>query len=295
MLVDDIEITPSREATVGPLTVRRALPTRGRRTVGAWCFADHMGPLSLTPDRSIDVAPHPHIGLQTVTWLFSGEFLHRDSLGSEQLIRAGQLNLMSSGHGIAHSEENPGRTSGEVHGIQLWAAQPSNTRDAPAEFVHLAEPPRMTLENGTATVLVGEFADTQSTARRDTDLVGVELDLHGGDTTIGLDPTFEYALIVANGEVNVGATPVRPGQLAYLGIGADECRFNSSPSSRAMLIGGVPFDERLFMWWNFVARTQDEVSDAWRAWATGDERFGKVASPFDRIEVNAPLWMLPTR
>jgi redox-sensitive bicupin YhaK (pirin superfamily) len=254
-----------------------------------------MGPLSLTPDRSIDVAPHPHIGLQTVTWLFSGEFLHRDSLGSEQLIRAGQLNLMTSGHGIAHSEENPGRTSGELHGLQLWVAQPLNTRDGSAEFVHLAEPPRMTLENGIATVLVGEFADAQSTARRDTDLVGVELDLHGGDTAFGLDPTFEYALIVANGEVNVGTTPVRPGQLAYLGKGADECRLNSSHSSRAMLIGGVPFDERLFMWWNFVARTQDEISDAWRAWAARDERFGSVASPFDRIEVSAPPWMLQTR
>jgi len=294
-LVDDVEITPSRAAEVGPLTVRRALPTRGRRTVGAWCFADHMGPLSLTPERSVDVAPHPHIGLQTVTWLFSGEFLHRDSLGSEQLIRAGQLNLMSSGHGIAHSEENPGRTSGELHGMQLWVAQPSNTRDAPSEFVHVAEPPRLALENATATVLVGEFADARSTARHDTALVGVELDLHGGDTTIGLDPTFEYALIVANGEVNVATETVRPGQLAYLGRGADECRLRSSRSSRAMLIGGVPFDERLFMWWNFVARTQDEISDAWHAWATGEERFGKVASPFDRIDVNPPPWTLPPR
>jgi quercetin 2,3-dioxygenase len=295
VLVDDIEVTPSREATVGPLSVRRALPTRGRRTVGAWCFADHMGPLSLTPDRSIDVAPHPHIGLQTVTWLFSGEFLHRDSLGSEQLIRAGQLNLMSAGHGIAHSEENPGRTSGELHGIQLWVAQPSNTRDGSGEFAHVADPPRTSLNNATATVLVGEFADAQSTARRDSELVGVELDLHGGDTTIGLNPTFEYALIVANGEVNVATTLVRPGELAYLGIGADELRLNVSEPSRAMLIGGVPFDERLFMWWNFVARTQEEISDAWRAWATGDERFGKVASPFDRIEVEPPPWTLPTR
>jgi redox-sensitive bicupin YhaK (pirin superfamily) len=295
VLVDDVEITPSREATVAQLTVRRALPNRGRRTVGAWCFADHMGPLSLTPDRSIDVAPHPHIGLQTVTWLFSGEFLHRDSLGSEQLIRAGQLNLMSAGHGIAHSEENPGRTSGELHGIQLWVAQPSNTRDGSGEFAHVADPPRTSLDNATATVLVGEFADAQSTARRDSELVGVELDLHGGDTTIGLNPTFEYALIVANGEVNVATTLVRPGELAYLGIGADELRLNVSEPSRAMLIGGAPFDERLFMWWNFVARTQEEISDAWRAWATGDERFGKVASPFDRIEVEPPPWTLPTR
>jgi redox-sensitive bicupin YhaK (pirin superfamily) len=295
VLVDDVEITPSREATVAQLTVHRALPNRGRRTVGAWCFADHMGPLSLTPDRSVDVAPHPHIGLQTVTWLFSGEFLHRDSLGSEQLIRAGQLNLMTSGHGIAHSEENPGRTSGELHGLQLWAAQPSNTRDAASEFVHLAELPKIAVQNATATVLVGEFADAHSTARRDSDLVGVELDFRGGESTFGLDPNFEYALIVVDGEVNIASTTVRPGELAYLGRGADECRFTTSSASRAVLIGGVPFDERVLMWWNFVARTQEEISDAWRAWATGDERFGKVTSPFDRIEIGPPPWMLPTR
>ena len=294
MLVDEILVTESREAAVGPLTVRRALPTRGRRTVGAWCFADHMGPLSLSPDRSVDVAPHPHIGLQTVTWLFSGEFLHRDSLGSEQLIRPGELNLMSSGHGIAHSEENPGRRSGELHGMQLWVAQPSTTRNAPAQFAHIDDLPKVALENGTASVLVGAFGDVTSSARRDTDLVGVELDLRNGDTTIALDPSFEYALIVANGEVLVGSTPVRPGHLAYLGRGADECRITCTSPSRAMLIGGQPFEERLFMWWNFVARTQDEISDAWRAWATGDERFAKVTSPFERIEVGPPPWMLAT-
>jgi len=253
-----------------------------------------MGPLSLSPDRSVDVAPHPHIGLQTVTWLFSGEFLHRDSLGSEQLIRPGELNLMSSGHGIAHSEENPGRRSGELHGMQLWVAQPSNTRNAPAQFTHIDDLPKVALENGTASVLVGAFGNVTSSARRDTDLVGVELDLRNGDTTIALDPSFEYALIVANGEVLVGSTPVRSGHLAYLGRGADECRFTCTSPSRAMLIGGQPFEERLFMWWNFVARTQDEISDAWRAWATGDERFAKVTSPFDRVEVGPPPWMLAT-
>lgn len=295
MSVDEVVVTESREAQVGPLTVHRALPTRGRRTIGAWCFADHMGPLSLSPDLSVDVAPHPHIGLQTVTWLFSGEFLHRDSLGSEQLIRAGQLNLMSSGHGIAHAEENPGQTSGELHGLQLWVAQPSATRDAASEFVHVAELPKVELENGTATLLVGEYAGATSPGRHDTDLVGVELDLGPGNSTIELDPEFEYGLIVADGEVNVGATTVRPGHLAYLGSGAGEYRFTTTARSRAMLIGGVPFDERLFMWWNFVARTQEEIADAWRAWATGDERFGNVASVFDRIEVGPPPWMLSAR
>jgi redox-sensitive bicupin YhaK (pirin superfamily) len=288
----DVELVVSREARVGEMTVRRALPTKGRRTVGAWCFVDHMGPLSLSPDRSVDVAPHPHIGLQTVTWLFSGEFLHRDSLGSEQLIRAGQLNLMTSGHGVAHSEENPGLRSGELHGMQLWVAQPSATREDRSGFDHYADLPQSESTGVTASVLVGSFDTATSPARRDSELVGVELNFHGGPATIALEPGFEYALVVANGSVLIGDTVVEPGALAYLGAGHDECRFESRGSSRAMLIGGTPFDERLFMWWNFVARTQDEISDAWRAWATGDERFGRVDSPFARIEVSPPPWLM---
>lgn len=287
----DIEIIESREAQVAELRVRRALPTKGRRTVGAWCFVDHMGPMALSPDRSIDVAPHPHMGLQTVTWLFSGEFLHRDSLGTEQLIRAGQLNLMTSGHGIAHSEENPGLRSGEMHGMQLWIAQPSLTRDGGSEFEHFDQLPVLETTNLTATVLVGSFGELRSTARRDSELVGVELDLHAGDATVELNPDFEYAIVVANGSVLVDEFVVEPGVLAYLGAGRDECRFGATRASRAILIGGAPFDERLFMWWNFVARTQDEIADAWRAWSTADERFGRVDSSFARIDVDPPPWM----
>jgi redox-sensitive bicupin YhaK (pirin superfamily) len=292
MSVHGVEVIESREAQVAEMRVRRALPTKGRRTVGAWCFVDHMGPMSLNPDRSVDVAPHPHLGLQTVTWLFSGEFLHRDSLGSEQLIRAGQLNLMTSGHGVAHSEENPGLRSGELHGMQLWVAQPSTTREGGAGFEHFAEMPKLETATFTASVLVGSFGEVSSPARRDSEHVGVELDFRGGLATVALEPTYEYALIVADGSVSVDDIDVRPGALAYLDAGRDECRFDSHGPSRAMLIGGVPFDERLFMWWNFVARTQDEISDAWRAWATGDERFGRVDSPFARIEASPPPWLM---
>jgi quercetin 2,3-dioxygenase len=291
----DVEVIESREAQVAAMRVRRALPTKGRRTVGAWCFVDHMGPMSLDPDRSIDVAPHPHMGLQTVTWLFSGEFLHRDSLGSEQLIRAGQLNLMTSGRGVAHSEENPGLRSGEMHGMQLWVAQPSSTRDSGAGFEHFAELPKLDSSTFTASVLVGTFGGVHSPARHDSNHVGVELDFHGGLATVALDPSYEYALVVANGAVEVDGVTVEPGALAYLGAGRDEIRFESVDPSRAMLIGGVPFDERLFMWWNFVARTQDEISDAWQAWASGDERFGRVDSPFARIEVSPPPWLMALR
>jgi quercetin 2,3-dioxygenase len=288
----EIEVIESRDAQVAAMRVRRALPTKGRRTVGAWCFVDHMGPMSLDPDRSIDVAPHPHMGLQTVTWLFSGEFLHRDSLGSEQLIRPGQMNLMTSGHGVAHSEENPGLRSGEMHGMQLWVAQPASTRDGAAAFEHFAELPKLDSSTLTASVLVGTFGGVHSPARRDSDHVGVELDFRGGLATVPLEPTFEYALVVANGAVALDGVTVEPGALAYLGAGRDEIRFESKAPSRALLIGGVPFDERLFMWWNFVARTQDEISVAWQAWASGEERFGRVDSPFARTEVSAPPWLM---
>jgi quercetin 2,3-dioxygenase len=288
----EVEVIASREAQVAAIRVRRALPTKGRRTVGAWCFADHLGPMSLDPDHSVDVAPHPHMGLQTVTWLFSGEFLHRDSLGSEQLIRAGQLNLMTSGHGVAHSEENPGLRSGELHGMQLWVAQPTSTREGGAGFEHFAELPTLESPTLSASVLVGSFGGVVSPARRDSDHMGVELDFHGGPVSVPMESTYEYALVVANGSVLVEGVVVEPGALAYLGAGRDEIRFESNGVSRAILIGGVPFDDRLFMWWNFVARSQEEISDAWRAWASGDERFGPVASPFARIDVSPPPWLM---
>jgi redox-sensitive bicupin YhaK (pirin superfamily) len=170
-----VEITPSRESVVGSMRVRRALPRIGRRTVGAWCFADHMGPELVTETRGLDIGPHPHTGLQTVTWLVAGEVLHRDSLGSEQVIRAGQLNLMSAGEGVTHSEEATGRYRGQLHGVQLWMAQPEATRHGVAAFEHHAELPRVELDNAIATILVGSFAGAASPARRDAELVGVDL------------------------------------------------------------------------------------------------------------------------
>ncbi len=290
-----IEVTDSRTVHIGPLSVRRALPTRGRRMVGAWCFVDHMGPETVSVERSVDIAPHPHVGLQTVTWLFSGELLHRDSLGTEQLIRPGQLNLMSAGRGVAHSEENPGLTYGQLHGIQLWLAQPSSTRNDPAAFEHHRDLPRLDAANATVTILVGTVDKIDAGVRGDCDLVGLELDLHGGDTTIGLNPAFEHALVVASGAAIVDGVRVSPGHLAHLGLGRDELRLSTEGPGKALLIGGVPFSERILMWWNFVARTEAEITDAWMDWAEGAGRFGVVASEFKRIEVGPPPWVLPLR
>ena len=285
-----IEITPSREASVGAMPVRRALPRRERRTVGAWCFADHMGPELATETQGLDIGPHPHTGLQTVTWLVAGEVLHRDSLGSEQLIQAGQLNLMTAGDGVTHSEEATGSYRGQLHGVQLWIAQPEATRHGPAAFEHHAELPEVELDNAVATVLVGSFAGAASPARRDTALVGVDAALSPGTGAWPLQPTSEYALVVLDGRVLVGDQVVEPGQLAYLGQGREELGLSASDPTRVLLLGGDPFAEPILMWWNFVARTRAEIDDAYRQWESGDPRFGRLRSPLARIPAPPPFW-----
>ncbi|MHB8378488.1 MAG: pirin family protein [Acidimicrobiales bacterium] len=291
----ELIITDSRATQVGEFDVRRALPTRGRRTVGPWCFIDHMGPNTFSPEKSLDIAPHPHLGLQTVTWLFEGEILHRDGLGSEQLIRPGQMNLMTSGEGIAHSEENPGVTSGQLHGVQLWVALPSSTRHGPSAFEHHGELPKYEMLNGEASVLIGSVGNVASSARRDSDSIGLELRLKRGEQVVPLEKEFEYAMVVASGAVDVDATRVTPGHLAYLGRGRDELGLTTSEDAVAILLGGVPFDETIMMWWNFVARTQDEITVAYESWMKGDDRFGRVASTLARIEVGPPPWFRSRR
>lgn len=284
-----LEVTESRARQVGAFTVRRALPRRTRRTVGAWCFVDHMGPATVD-ERGLGVAPHPHIGLQTVTWLLAGEALHRDSLGTEQVIVPGQLNLMTAGHGVSHAEEGTGRYRGELHGVQLWVAQPSHTREDAPGFEHHAEPPQVEFEGAVATVLVGEVAGVASPARRDTDHAGIDLDLRPGRATFPLRSDYEHALVVFAGACIVDDAVVEPGHLAYLGVGRDEITLTTEVPTRALLVGGVPFDEQVLMWWNFVTRTRDEIIDAHRDWTAGADRFGHVDSELARIDVDPPPW-----
>jgi quercetin 2,3-dioxygenase len=285
-----VEFTPSHETRVGEIPVRRALPRRARRSVGAWCFVDHMGPAAVTEQHGVDIGPHPHIGLQTVTWLFDGEILHRDSLGSEQVIRPGQLNLMTAGLGVSHAEEATGRYRGVLHGMQLWVAQPDSTRHGPPAFEHHAELPVLELEHGAATIIVGQLGDVMSPARRDSDHVGIELDLRRGTSVVPLDPMAEYALVIAAGAMRVGVRDVEPGGLAYLGTGRDELALTITAPAHGLLIGGIPLDEPLLMWWNFVARTRSEISDAYDDWTAASERFGTVRSRLPRIPTDPPVW-----
>jgi len=287
-----VQVLDDREAMVGAIRVRRALPRLGRRTVGAWCFADHIGPAAVTETASADIGPHPHIGLQTVTWLVEGELLHRDSLGSEQVIRANHLNLMTAGDGVVHSEEATGAYRGELHGLQLWVAQPDATRHGAAAFEHHSELPRLELRNGVATALVGAFDDTRSPARADTPLVGADLDLWTGSSNWRVEPVFEYALIVLIGALQIDHETVRPGQLAYLGTGRNALEVSALERTRVVLIGGEPFAEPILMWWNFVGRSRDEIDLANEQWQAGAERFGRVDSPLPRILPPPLVWTL---
>jgi redox-sensitive bicupin YhaK (pirin superfamily) len=285
-----IEITESATAQVGIVSVRRALPRRQRRMVGAWCFADHMGPADATPTRGLDVGPHPHCGLQTVTWLTQGEVLHHDSLGTTQVIAPGQLNLMTAGRGVSHSEEATGSYAGPVEGIQLWVAQPAATRDGDPAFEHHAALPAFGLAgSGRATVLVGTLGDVTSPARTDSPMVGAELVLDDV-TSLDLDPAFEHGLVVLDGSVEVDGSALTPGHLGYLAPGLASLSLAPEPTARVMLLGGVPFPEEITMWWNYVVRDRGEATAAHRAWLADDGRFGTVESSLDRVIVDLPPW-----
>ena len=289
-----VELLEARSTEVGGLPVRRALPKRSRRTVGAWCFVDHLGPAQLDERTAIEVGPHPHTGLQTVTWLVEGAQVHRDSLGSEQVIRPGQLNLMTAGAGVVHAEESL-EYRGPVHGVQLWVAQPEETRHGAADFEHHGELPQAELDSAVATVLVGRLGDDESKARTDTPLLGLDLVLRPGRTTLPLRADFEHALLVLEGAVRVASSSgegdvVEPGLLGYLGEGRDELALEVEDGARALLLGGTPFGEQVFMWWNFVARSREEVDAAHAAWTAGGERFGPVATDLPRTPAPRPVW-----
>jgi len=282
----------AKAAEVGGFRVRRALPRRGMRTVGAWCFADHMGPEVVTEASGLDVGPHPHIGLQTATWLVDGAVLHTDSLGSEQLIRPGQLNLMTAGRGIVHAEESVRAGSATLHGVQLWIAQPSATREGASAFAHHADLPTIDVGHGAATVFIGEYAGSSSTARTDSALVGIDVDLRAGTSTWTLRPDFEYAVYVINGSVLVETSDAshgaREGQLVDLRTHSAEMTLSVTDEARILILGGEPLGEPLYMWWNFVGRSREEIAQASQDWAayvetgarstSGTARFDRVAS-----------------
>jgi redox-sensitive bicupin YhaK (pirin superfamily) len=263
--------------------VRRLLPNLGRRLVGPWCFVDHYGPDDIAAGLGMQVPPHPHMGLQTVSWLLAGEVHHRDSIGSVQVIRPGELGLMTSGHGIAHAEQSPVPHPALLHGVQLWVALPDSARDVTPAWAHHATLPRLTDSGMSATVIMGELAGATSPGKAYSPIVGADVALDpGADALLPLEPDFEHAVLVASGTVDVDGVPLGPGAMLYLGAARRHLRLSTHPGARALLLGGEPFAEQIVMWWNFVARSGDEVAVAREQWMTG-ARFGAVAGGGDPL------------
>ncbi len=288
----EVTVYVARETELGGgLTIRRALPTAKRRMIGAWCFLDHFGPMDLEDNKGMDVAPHPHIGLQTVTWLTEGEVLHRDSIGSEQIIRPGQLNVMTSGRGISHSEESPTeRTDPNLHGLQFWVALPEGERERDPDFEHHADLPTLTHDSLEMTVMVGESMGERSPATMYSEMMGVDVAARDvGERTLDLRTGWEHGVLVIEGALEVDGTRIEPGKLAYLGTKRDRVRLANDAPARFILLGGAPFEEEIMMWWNFVARTPDEIERARRDWQERAAYFGDV-SRYRGSRLDAPSW-----
>ncbi|MET9498768.1 pirin family protein [Streptomyces sp. NPDC006552] len=282
------ELLSPRHVRLGSSTeVRRLLPNLGRRMVGAWAFVDHYGPDDIADEPGMQVPPHPHMGLQTVSWLHEGEVLHQDSTGSRQLIRPRELGLMTSGRAIAHSEQSPRSHARFLHGAQLWVALPDSDRHTDPRFEHHAELPRVTAPGLTATVVLGTLDGATSPGTVYTPLVGADLALSSGaDVRLPLDPDFEYAVLAMSGASHVDGVPLLPGAMLYLGCGRTELPVRAESDAGLMLLGGEPFEEELIMWWNFVGRTQEEIARAREDWAAG-VRFGEVTG-YDGERLRAP-------
>jgi redox-sensitive bicupin YhaK (pirin superfamily) len=296
-----VAVEPMREVLVGRsvalggprgMTVTRTLPDRGRRMVGAWCFVDYYGPDDVSDAPGMNVAPHPHTGLQTVSWLVEGEVLHRDSVGSVQLVRPGQLNLMTAGHGISHSEQSPADHSPILHGVQLWTALPDRDRSIRPQFEHHPDLPVLTDTAVTVKVIMGELGGATSPAAVYSPLVGAEAVLQpGADTRLPLQSSWEYAALTLAGSVDVDGAALGPGPMLYLGSGRSDLPLRAEQAARLLLIGGEPFDEHILMWWNFVGRDHDDIATAREHWMRADPRFGTVHGyPGDRL----PAPALPT-
>jgi redox-sensitive bicupin YhaK (pirin superfamily) len=286
-----VDVLSARDVPLGgprAMTVRRTLPQRARTLIGAWCFVDHYGPDDVADTGGMDVAPHPHTGLQTVSWLFSGEIEHRDSLGSHAFVRPGELNLMTGGYGISHSEVSTTRTT-ILHGVQLWVALPEEHRYTGRDFRHYVPVP-VRVGGAEIRVFLGSLAGDTSTVRTFTPLLGAELVLDPrSTTTLQVNSAFEFGLLVDQGDVRMAGTPLRPAELGYLGAGNDTLTLTNETDTpaRAVLLGGTPFEEQIVMWWNFIGRSHEDIVEAREAWQNASDRFGGVDG-YDGDRLPAP-------
>lgn len=280
----------SRLTDVGGIPVARAIPVKERRTIGPWCFLDHIGPTRFAPGaKGMNVGPHPHIALQTFTWMLEGEILHRDSLGSEQVIRPGQVNLMTAGRGIAHTEESVAGHP-DLHAAQLWIALPERDQDTQPRFDHYPELPRWQEGEVTFTLLIGDYQERQAPTLYFSPILG--LDLYAEQTQsirLPLAADFEHGLLALQGQVSIAGEPLAPEQLIYLPPGVPSVEVTLTKGARLLLIGGEPLAQPLQIWWNFVSFDREVIRTAALDWESGHPRFGEVVGYLGPRLVAPPL------
>ncbi len=280
-----LERLETRVAEIGGgLTIRRALPNLQRRTVGPWCFLDHAGPMRFAAGGGIHVGPHPHIGLQTFTWMIEGTVVHRDSLGNEQPITPGQVNLMTAGAGIVHAEDSAPGPAGSLHAAQLWIALPEAERHRPPAFRNYPRLPLIETGGFAVRVLAGTALGETSPAEVHSPLVGLDFAAAGSASLdLPLRASFEHAALVLAGSARAAGESLSPGTLLYVGAGRTRLDISCDLPARILLIGGKPLREEILVWWNFVARTREEIAQATDDWNAG-RRFGAVhGSPSPRL------------
>ncbi|MEO7071660.1 MAG: pirin family protein [Rhodanobacter sp.] len=271
-----LERIATRAAEVGQLPIHRALPSRQRRMVGAWCFLDHAGPIDYAPGQGLRVGPHPHIGLQTFTWMIQGQIMHRDSLGSEQVIRPGQVNLMTAGRGISHAEDEASPAAGHLHAVQLWIALPDAQRHCEPAFRHYPQLPLHREGGFQVTVLAGSAFGQRAPAQVYSPLLGLDVAAAAAARLVlPLDPGYEHAVLVVGGVAEVAGESLGVDELLYLGTGRTQVALACTEACHLVLIGGAPFGEDVLLWWNFVARTTAEMEQATADW-NARRRFGEV-------------------
>lgn len=285
------------ELTVGPryrdlvgFQINRVWPTARRRLIGPFIFYDHMLARELAPGQGLDVPPHPHIGLATVTYLFSGEIVHRDSLTTEQIIRPGDLNWMIAGNGITHSERtsDADRTGHSVlHGTQAWVALPVERETCAPEFIHVGadDLPSHTIAGVHLRMIAGSGFSLNSPLPGDTPLHYAEAHFHAGSALeLGIE-LGQRAAYVVSGELQCEGVPLQSGQLFVFKDGA-RVRLSADVDSHVMLLGGAPLPEDRLVWWNFVASTQQQIDAARQRWADGEF----PAVPNDSGHMSMPSW-----
>ena len=280
-------VLEGRPRDLGGFSVRRVLPAGGQQTVGPFIFFDHMGPANFAPGEGVDVRPHPHIGLATVTYLFEGEFMHRDSLGSAQLIRPGDVNWMVAGRGIAHSERTPPElrrapAGAPIHGIQTWIALPTAHEETAPSFSHhpARDLPEVTGDGARLRLIAGEAYGARAPAAVFSPMFYVEAVLEAGATVELPDHHQERAAYVVEGEIEVAGDHYAVGQMTVFAA-AVPVTLRAAGAARVMLLGGAPLDGPRYIWWNFVSSSRERIERAKLDWR--EERFAAVPGDPERI------------